>query len=318
MALLSRLRQPGGSPLPFMRGRHIAFAVTLLIAAISAISISVQGLNLGLDFTGGVLVEGSSPSVADSQNIRNALADAGFPDAGVQLADGGKVVLARLPPADAEDAGRLSDVVREAIGAGATIVRVDAVGPSVSGELLQKGLIATGLAVVMISVYVWFRFESKFGLAALITTFHDVFATIGLFSVTQMSFDLPIVAGILTVAGYSINDTVVVYDRIRENLRRHKSASLTELIDRSITETLRRTTTTAGTTLITSVAILIFGGPVLFGFAAAISFGILIGTYSSIFVAAPLLIYLPGKLPGRDVTQSEDGRPAPAEAAIQD
>lgn len=300
MALLPWLRQPAGSSLPFMKGRHVAFVVTLLIAAISVISLSVQGLNLGLDFTGGVLVEARSPAIANIQDVRRALADAGFADASVQLADGGTVVLVRVPPAHASEADRLSDTVREAVGAGATIAKVDAVGPAVSGELLQKGLIATGLAIVMISVYVWFRFELKFGLAALITTFHDVFATIGLFSVTQMNFDLAIVAAVLTVAGYSINDTVVIYDRIRENLRRHKSMPLPEMIDRSISETLRRTTTTAGTTLMTSLALLIFGGPVLFGFAAAISFGILIGTYSSIFVAAPLLIYLPGKLPGRE------------------
>lgn len=283
-----------------MRWRNGAFFVTIALAAVSAISLATQGLNLGLDFTGGVVIEAQSPSRIDSAEVRAALAEAGFADASVQTADQGESVLVRLPPADIAEIEKLRELVESAVGEGAEVVRTDAVGPAVSGELLQKGLMATGLAILMISVYVWLRFEAKFGLAALLTTFHDVFATVGLFSITQMNFDLSIIAAILAVAGYSINDTVVVYDRIRENLTKHKSVTLSVLIDRSITETLRRTTTTAGTTLLTSLAILFFGGPVLFGFGAAITFGIVIGTYSSIFVAAPLLIHLPGKLPGRE------------------
>jgi preprotein translocase subunit SecF len=193
-----------------------------------------------------------------------------------------------------------------------TILKTDAVGPKVSGELLTYGIGAALAAVIGIAIYVWFRFEARFGWAALITTFHDVFVIAGLFAVTGMTFDLTSIAAILTIAGYSINDTVVVFDRIRDMLKKYKKLSFDAIIDASITATLSRTLMTSFTTLITSLVMMFMGGPVLFGFAAAISFGIIIGTYSSIFVAAPLLIYLPGKLPGQRQRGESGGASDPA------
>lgn len=281
-----------------MRSRFFAFGLTILITVATTLSLILQGLNLGLDFTGGIMIEAHSETILKIEDVRARLSAAGIEDASIQSVDSDKGVLIRLPAVADDVESEQTNKIVAAMGDGVEILRVDMVGPAVSGELLRKGLIATGLAIAMISVYVWFRFEAKFGIAAFLTTFHDVYAVLGLFSLTRMNFDLTIVAALLTIAGYSINDTVIVFDRIRENLTKHKRIPMPEIIDRSVTETLRRTVTTSATTMMTSLALLIFGGPVLFGFATAISFGIIIGTYSSIFVAAPLLIYLPGRLPG--------------------
>jgi preprotein translocase SecF subunit len=183
-----------------------------------------------------------------------------------------------------------------------------AVSGKVSNELFQGGIIACLLALAAIALYIWFRFESKFGWAALITTFHDVYAILGLFSIFKayLVFDLTIVAGVLTLAGYSINDKVVVFDRIREMLKKYKKIPLPKIIDISITATLSRTLITSLATMMAGGAMLFLGGPVLFGFAVSICFGIIIGTYSSIFVAAPLLIHLPGRVPGQRVEKGEE------------
>jgi preprotein translocase subunit SecF len=188
--------------------------------------------------------------------------------------------------------------VTEALGPAVEIRKTDAVGPKVSGELLRDGVIACLLAVAAIAGYIWFRFESKFGWAAFLTTFHDVYAVVGLFSITQMTFDLTIIAGVLTVAGYSINDTVVVFDRIREMLKKYKKMPLPDIIDLSITSTLSRTLITSVATILAAGSLALLGGPVLLGLAVSILFGVVVGTYSSILVAAPLLIHLPGKIPG--------------------
>jgi preprotein translocase SecF subunit len=286
---------------PFMKYRYWGFAFTAFLTLGTVALLFLQGLNLGLDFTGGVLIEAEKQSgVFDASGLRATLEGSGLEEFTVQLADGDKTALVRAPlEAEGEAATRpIVEAVTQAIGADATIIRTETVGPQVSGELLRGGVLAALLAVAMIAVYVWFRFESKFGIAALITTFHDVFVIVGLFALTGMTFDLTIVAALLTVAGYSINDTVVIFDRIRETMRKHKRMSLSDLIDEAITATLSRTVVTGCTTLIACFAILFFAGPVLFGFAAAIICGVLIGTYSSIFVAAPLLIHLPGKMPG--------------------
>ena len=185
-----------------------------------------------------------------------------------------------------------------AFGDDAQTRKVDNVSGKVSEELFSRGVLACLLAVAGIGAYVWFRFEVKFGTGAFITTFHDVYAVIGLFSITQMTFDLTIVAGVLTVAGYSINDTVVVYDRIREMLKKFKKLPINEVIDISITSTLSRTLMTSVTTMLAAFAMVFLGGDVLRGFGISIVFGIIIGTYSSIFVAAPLLLHLPGRIPG--------------------
>ena len=293
-------------PIGFMKIRVIGYIVTLVVLVASVVSIALEGLNLGLDFTGGVLIEAAKEDVFDVSKVRATVVDAGFKDASVTLTDEGHTAVIRLPlVATGEDVQGVSASIVSGLGEGVEILKTDAVGPKVSGELFTKGVMASILAVVMIAIYVWFRFESKFGWAALLTTFHDALAVVGLFSITRMTFDLTTVAAVLTVAGYSINDTVVVFDRIREMLRKYKKLPLSQIIDLSLTSTLSRTLTTSGTTLIAALAMMILGGPVLFGFAAAIVFGIVIGTYSSIFVAAPLLLLLPGRLPGQRATSGE-------------
>lgn len=295
------LRGFGGlsGPLPFMRWRFAGFGLTLALTLLTFAALAVTGLNLGLDFTGGVLVEATASHPFDAGALRAALAAAGQPEAVVQLADGGTTALIRVG-VESEAAGPAAlSAIRDAFGVSVEIRNAEVVGPKVSNELFWSGGLACLAAVAMIAIYVWFRFEAKFGLAAFLTTFHDVIMIVGLFAVTGLTFDLNIIAAMLAIAGYSINDTVVVFDRIRENLARDRTASVESVIDRSVTETLRRTMMTSGTTLAVSVTLMLFGGPVLFGFAAAVTFGILVGTYSSIFVAAPLVVHLPGALPGR-------------------
>jgi preprotein translocase SecF subunit len=295
------------APLPFSRWRWIGFGVTAAMFLATFVALGVRGLNFGLDFTGGVIVEARREAPFDAGALRAALAEAGVPEAVVQIGGDGRSAFVRAPYTEGEDSVAR---VTAALGEGAEVRSAEAVGPKVSGELLRGGAIACVLAVVGIALYVWVRFESKFGIAAFLTTFHDVVMIVGLFAVTGMTFDLTIIAAMLATAGYSINDTVVVFDRIRETLGKEPDAPIEDVIDRAITDTLRRTTMTAVTTIVTSIAMMAFGGPVLFGFAAAITFGVVVGTYSSIFVAAPMLIHIPGRLPGRDT--GEDGEPAAA------
>lgn len=292
--------------IPFMRWRMLGVVVTVIVALGSIGALATMGLNLGLDFTGGVLIEASQATAFDVGAVRDQVAGAGFAESAVTLTDGGNTAVIRVPlGATGGDVQAVATQITQSLGPNVEILKADAVGPKVSGELFWKGVTASLLAVVVIGIYVWFRFESKFGWAALITTFHDALAVVGLFAVTRMTFDLTIVAGVLTVAGYSINDTVVVFDRIRETLRKYKKLPLAEVIDISVTATLSRTLMTSGTTLLAGIAMMVLGGPVLFGFAASIVFGIVIGTYSSIFVAAPLLLHLPGRLPGERATTNE-------------
>jgi len=205
-------------------------------------------------------------------------------------------------PAQAQAISKIKDV----LGSDVEIRRTEFIGPQVSHELLINGVLAAVLAVVFIAIYVWFRFEWQFGVAALITTFHDVIATFGMFSLLQLEFNLTVVAAILTIAGYSINDTVVVFDRIREDLRRYKTLPMGALINHSINSTLSRTILTGGTTLLAALALLFFGGPVLFGFSAAMVFGVLIGTYSSVFVAATMLLHLRPLRAGRAASEAAE------------
>ena len=204
------------------------------------------------------------------------------------------------------DASDTEAAIVTALGTGAEIRATSAVGPVVSGELLQRGIIASLATVLAIGVYIWLRFEARFGLAALLTTLHDVTLMVGFYAVTRLEFDLTSIAAILLIAGYSINDTVVVFDRMREVLARNKDMALEGVIDRSITSTLRRTVMTSGTTIVTSISLMLLGGPAMFGFASAVTFGIIVGTFSSIFVAAPLLLHLPGGLPGRTEAADHD------------
>ncbi len=300
-------------PLPFMKLRGLGFLISIVIMIASTISLATLGLNMGLDFSGGVQIEAARSTPFDSGVVRQQISDAGFEESNVTTTDNGYTVLIRLPVL--EEGGDIDATARQvtaALGEGVTIRGAAAVSGRVSDELLQAGVVACLLALVAIALYIWFRFESKFGWAAFITTFHDVYAIIGLFSLTQMTFDLTIVAGVLTLAGYSINDKVVVFDRIREMLKKYKKLPLPTIIDVSITATLSRTLITSIATLMAGGSMMFLGGPVLFGFAACIVFGIVIGTYSSIFVAAPLLIHLPGRVPGSKVANADTAAEARA------
>ncbi|HOY77877.1 MAG TPA: protein translocase subunit SecF [Hyphomonadaceae bacterium] len=303
--------KPEGKPLPFMKIRWVGFIVTTMIFVVTTISLATQGLNLGLDFTGGVQIEATRSTPFDVASVRDQVLKAGFEDSVITTSNAGQTLIIRLPvETGAEEVPAIAQKVTQLLGEGVSVQVPAVVGPKVSGELFMSGVLAAVLAVVGIGMYVWFRFEVKFGTGAFVTTFHDVYAVVGLFSITQMTFDLTIVAGVLTVAGYSINDTVVVYDRIREMLKKYKKLPITEVIDISITSTLSRTIMTSVATMMAAGAMAFLGGPVLFGFAVSIMFGIIIGTYSSIFVAAPMLIHLPGRLPGAKYT----GADAPVKA----
>ena len=300
-------------PFPFMKIRWIGFIVTGLIFAVTTFSLATQGLNMGLDFTGGVQIEATRSTPFDVGVVRDEVAKAGFEESVVTTSNNGNTVIIRLPvETGADEVPAIAQKVTQILGEGVSVQVPAVVGPKVSGELFMSGVLAAVLAVLAIGAYVWFRFEIKFGTGAFITTFHDVYAVVGLFSITQLTFDLTIVAGVLTVAGYSINDTMVVYDRIREMLKKYKKLPITQVIDISITSTLSRTLITSLATMLAAASMAFLGGPVLFGFAISIVFGIIIGTYSSIFVAAPMLIHLPGRLPGYKYTATDAAAPKAA------
>lgn len=296
----------GNPAWPFTRWRRLGFAASLVLILLTAGALATGGLSLGLDFTGGVLVEARGAGF-DVATLRAALAAHGVPEAVVQLADGGTTALVR---AAGEGSGVL-DGIRAALGPEVSVRAAEVVGPKVSGELLRSGVLAALGAVAAIGVYIWLRFEARFGIAAFLTTLHDVVLMVGFFAVTGLTFDLTSVAALLAVAGYSINDTVVIFDRVRELMARDRGVELPGLIDRAITGTLRRTLMTSGTTLVTTVALMVLGGPVLFGLAAAVTFGIVAGTWSSLFVAAPLLLHLPGPLPAPQADDHPFGADAP-------
>lgn len=293
---MRRLRLvPDDTDFRFMQRRNAAFLFTFVITLAAVLSLALQGLNLGVDYAGGILVEARALRSFDLAALRSQLATLNLGEVVLQTFGGGQDVLIRFQeqPGGSDAQQQAIAALKSLLGSAFEIRRSEYIGPQVSQELLLQGLFAAVLAVILIGVYVWFRFEWQFGLAAVVTTFHDVIATIGLFSVFQLEFNLTILAALLTIAGYSINDTVVVFDRIRENLRVYKRMPLQRLIDISVNQTLARTLMTSGTTLLAILALLLFGGPVLRNFSLALLWGLIIGTYSSIFVASALLLHLP-------------------------
>jgi preprotein translocase subunit SecD/preprotein translocase subunit SecF len=287
---------PDNTRIKFMRGRYIGLGTSAVLSIASLILAFHPGLNLGIDFKGGIVMEVRTPAPADFPKIRAALAAHNVPPAGLQQFGDNRDVLVSFDRQPTE-AGTEQVVsrVRDALAdsqPGATIQRTDAVGASVSNELFRNGLLALGISLLMILVYIWFRFEWQFAVGAVVTLLLDVTKLIGFLVVTRIQFDLVMVAAILTVIGYSTNDKVVVYDRVRENLRKYKSMPLRDLIDLSINETLNRTLGTSMTVFLASLPLALFGGSSLSGFAAAMLFGIVVGTSSSIFIAAPILLLL--------------------------
>lgn len=291
---------PDNTNIDFIGWRYYAFAADGLLVLIAILAIALQGFNLGIDFVGGVLVEAKSVHAIDIGKVRSEVNQIGFKQSQLQFFGGGECdkpanscALIRVQPDAAHPGQTAVDAIKAKLGAGYSFRRAEVVGPKVSQELFSDGVKATILAIVLISIYVAVRFEWQYGIGALIATGHDVFVTAGLYAVTQMEFSLNSVAALLLLAGYSINDTVVVFDRIRENRRKYKRMGLKELINLSTNQIATRTTLVSAATALTMVPLLFFGGPELFGFSAAILFGILVGTFSSTYVAAALLLYLP-------------------------
>ncbi len=289
---------PDDTSIPFMRVRSWTFGLSAALVVVSIILFFVRGLNLGIDFVGGSTIEiRTPPPAADIARIRQVVGALGLGDVSVQEFGEPTEVLIRFEEQpggeEAQRAAqeRVEKALKEAIP-GVEIRQTNFIGPKVSGELARDGTLAVTLAVLLVLVYIWFRFEWQFGVGAVIALVHDVTLTIGFFSITQLEFNLSIIAALLTIVGYSLNDTVVVYDRIRENMRKFRRMPLAELLDLAINETLSRTVMTSLTTLIALVALFVFGGAVLRGFTAAMIWGIFVGTYSSIFIASPILLFL--------------------------
>jgi preprotein translocase subunit SecF len=279
----------------FMRWHPLGFAFSLALSLATVVLFLTAGLNYGIDFVGGTLIEARvTTGPADLAAMRAKLDALHLGEASLQTFGNPTDVLIRLPQQPGGDAAQTAAVqkARDALGPGIDYRRVEVVGPSVGSELIQAGVIATVLALGAILIYIWFRFEWQFGIGATLATLHDVVTTVGLFAIFQLEFNLTTLAAILTVAGYSINDTVVIYDRVRESMRKYRTMPFRDLINLALNETLSRTILTVSTVALAVLALLFFGGQVLRGFSIAMLWGIVIGTYSSLFIAAPLLYYV--------------------------
>jgi preprotein translocase subunit SecF len=279
----------------FMGKRKLALMFSIAFVLVSIFSVFTRGMSLGIDFTGGALVEVGYQNAVELQQVRKALADNGFGDATVQHFGTSRDVLVRLSPRDDVSSADLSNEAFAAIkdtAGGGELRRVEFVGPQVGDELTEDGGLAMLYALVCILIYVALRFEYRFAVGSVIALVHDVLVTIGVFSLFQIEFDLPVLAAILAVIGYSLNDTIVVYDRIRENFRRMRKGTPEQIINVSLNETLSRTLVTSITTLFVLMALFVFGGEIIHGFALALIVGVVIGTYSSIYVASTAVLNL--------------------------
>ena len=280
----------------FLGMRRYAMILSLVLLAVSIVSFVLRGLNYGIDFTGGTLIELGYPDSAELSSIREALETNGFERATVQHFGSSLEVLIRLAPTEGEDKSELSNRVVEILQAQAggrlDVRRVEFVGPQVGEELREDGGLAMIYALIGILIYVALRFEYRFSFGSVIALVHDVLITLGFFSITQIEFDLSVLAAILAVIGYSLNDTIVVYDRVRENFRKLRKATTIEVINRSINDTLSRTVMTSLTTLMVLFALFFLGGEVIHAFAIALIVGVIVGTYSSIYVASTSVLML--------------------------
>ena len=279
----------------FLGLKKISIFFSFLLCICSIFSIFIFSLNYGIDFKGGTLIEIKSSSKIEISDIRSKLYGIGFEDAQIQTFGSDDTILIRIEndnTIDGEADLNASKIIAKELGNLFLIQRTEIVGPKVSSELIQKGVLAIITAVSLMLFYIWIRFEWQFSLGAVLALIHDVTITIGLFSLFGIEFNLSIIAALLTIIGYSMNDTVVVYDRIRENLRKYKQMDLFELINNSINDTLSRTTLTSVTTLLALFSLYFLGGEVIRGFTLAMIIGVFIGTYSSIFIASQIILFL--------------------------
>lgn len=282
--------------IPFMRYALAFNVISVITFVLAVLFLATKGLNLGVDFTGGTVIEVSYAQAADTQKIRGVLEQNGYGEAAVQTFGTSRDVLIRLPAKMASATGaKLSESVMQVLRSAdpeVTLRRTEFVGPQVGKELVENGVLALVFVSLGIVAYLWFRFEWKFGVAAIIANMHDVVIILGFFALFQWEFSLTVLAAVLAILGYSVNESVVVFDRIRENFRKMRNATTPQIIDNAITRTMSRTIITHGSTQLAVLSMLIFGGETLYYFALALTIGILFGIYSSVLVASPIVMWL--------------------------
>ena len=288
---------PENTNIDFMRWRNLAIVLSTLLTILSFSYTAYRGLNLGVDFIGGQVIRVTFAQPVDVEQLRGRVDSLHLGEASIQEFGGPKSYQIRLPkPGGADTAANVAaDKVKQLVTSnypGARVDAVETVSGKVSEELARDGALAIALAMLGIAIYIWFRFEWQFGVGALVTLLHDVAMTLGFFAFTRLQVDLNVVAALLTIVGYSLNDTVVIYDRIRENLRKYRKMAILPLLNLSLNETLARTVVTSLTVLIALGVLMLIGPEVIFGLAIAIFLGVLIGTYSSIYISAPVLVWL--------------------------
>ena len=305
---------PENSHVDFMRFRRFSFPLSAVISILTALMLLTIGLNFGIDFKGGTLMELQAKSGrADVASIRQTAESFGFGDVEVQEFGSAGEVSLRFPIQSGGEAGQAAVVqkARDTFSAAYEFRRVETVGPRVSGELVQSGTIGVVLSVIAVLFYLWFRFERELAIASIIGTLHDIVLTIGFFVITRHEFNMTSIAAILTIVGYSLNETVVVFDRTRELMRRYKTMPTEELLNLSINHTMSRTVMTAATTALSLLALVLFGGQAIQGFAQVMLYGVVICTYSAIFISSPMLIYI--GLRSSETAKVPEGKVAAAE-----
>ena len=285
---------PETTHINFMKAKIPALVFSLLVIAATIAMVFTKGFNMGIDFTGGVVMEVRTPETLDLAKMRGLLPTEEFGEVSLQYFGSDKDVLIRIPAKEDANQAKVADQVKQLVSkdfAGIEFRKIDYVGPTVGKELLTGGVLSLVLSFTAMMLYIWFRFEWQYGVGGIFALLHDATMILLFYLVTGYEFSLTSIAAVLTIIGYSINDSVVIYDRIRENLRKFKQKSVEEVINLSVNETLSRTVLTAGTTILSACALVIFGGEVLRGFSASLLWGLIVGTYSSIYISAPILIY---------------------------
>jgi preprotein translocase subunit SecF len=302
---------PDDTKIPFMKFSRFGYFLSGILCAASLLLFYFNGLNMGVDFKGGTVITIRTEQAADLDQLRSTINGLGLGSAELQEFGSPNDVLIRIGTQDGGEGAQQAAVnkIKDALGSGVDYRSVEVVGPKVSGELTQQGILAVVVALLLVLIYVWFRFEWQFALGAIASLLHDVILTIGLFSLLQLEFNLSIIAAILTIIGYSLNDTVVIYDRVREFLRKYKSMPFADLMDFSINSVLPRTLMTSVSVMLALWALYIWGGEVISGFTFTMIWGVIVGTYSSFFIATPVLLLLGTP---RDSQKTADAKAAAA------
>lgn len=285
---------PDHTAINFVKYRWFGFVLSFVLIALTAYTVHTRGLNLGIDFAGGILMEIRTEEPADLSQMRALLAVPELGEVSLQNFGDDKEVLIRIEQAAGVEQAAIVTKTKALLDSamqGIDYRKIDYVGPTVGKEMIESGFISLGLAMGAMLLYIWFRFEWQFGVGAILALTHDAIVMVGFFAITGFEFNLTSVAAILTIIGYSINDSVVIFDRIRENLRKYKKMHIDDIINKSVNETLARTVVTGVSTILAATVLAIFGGEVIRGFSVSLAFGVLIGTYSSVYISAPVLKY---------------------------